>query len=225
MPLPAAWLCCLLALLLPAAAGAQETPPDALVKGVTEEVLAELRSDPDIRSGSPRRAVEIIETKIAPHFDFSRMTALAVGQGWNEADAEQRRRLTEQFRTLLVRTYANALTAYRNQRVAFSPPGRSPGGAADEVTVRSRILQPGARPVELDYTLGRSGDTWKVHDVTIAGISLVTNYRGSFGAEIGRGGVEGLLAALEAKNRSLDPFAGEEPQASEERRLRRSSAP
>jgi phospholipid transport system substrate-binding protein len=140
----------------------------------------------------------LIETKVAPHFDFARMTSLAVGRAWQQADAGQRTALTEAFRTLLVRTYANSLTAYRDQTVSFKP---SPGKGGDEVTVRSQINQPGGRPISLDYSLAKSADGWKVFDVVIADISLVTNYRSSFASEVSKGGVAGLLKALQDKNR------------------------
>lgn len=179
---------------------------EALVKNVTEEVLSILREDKGIQSGNRQRAVTLIENKVAPHFDFARMTSLAVGRAWREANAEQRKALTEEFRTLLVRTYANSLTAYRDQTVTFK--GGSQPGEDGEVTVRSQINQPGNRPIGLDYSLARSaGGGWKVFDVTIASVSLVTNYRGSFATEVDKGGVAGLLRALQEKNRRLNTAA------------------
>lgn len=179
---------------------------EALVKNVTEEVLTILREDKGIQSGNRQRAIALIENKVAPHFDFARMTSLAVGRAWREANAEQRKGLTEEFRTLLVRTYANSLTAYRDQTVTFKP-GSQPGEDG-EVTVRSQINQPGNRPIGLDYSLARSaGGAWKVFDVTIASVSLVTNYRGSFATEVDKGGVAGLLKTLQEKNRRLNTAA------------------
>lgn len=179
---------------------------EALVKNVTEEVLTVLREDKGIQSGNRQRAIALIEKKVAPHFDFARMSSLAVGRAWREASAEQRKALTEEFRTLLVRTYANSLTAYRDQTVTFKP-GSQPGEDG-EVTVRSQIKQPGNRPIDLDYSLARSaGGGWKVFDVTIASVSLVTTYRGSFVTEVDKSGVDGLLRSLQQKNRRLNTAA------------------
>jgi len=180
-------------------AAAQERAPDELVKSVTEEVLAILREDRQIQSGDTKRAAELIETRIAPHFDFPRITALAVGRAWGQADASQREALTEEFRKLLVRTYANSLTRYRDQTVTFKP--LRPGNDPNEVRVSSQINQPGGQPVALDYRLARTANEWKVIDVAVANVSLVTSYRSSFASEVSSGGVEGLLKALQAKNR------------------------
>lgn len=181
--------------LAPAAA----SEPEALVKGVTEEVLKILREDKGIQSGNRQRAVSLIETKVAPHFDFARMTSLAVGRPWQQASAEQRKVLVGEFRSLLVRTYANALTSYRDQTVSFKPSPRQGGG--DEVTVHSQINKPGGQPISLDYSLASAAGDWKVFDVAIAGVSLVTNYRNSFASEVGKGGIDGLIKTLQEKNR------------------------
>lgn len=185
---------------------AGSTPPHVLAENVTNEVLGILRQDKDIRQGNSERARQLIETRIAPHFDFERATALAVGQSWGGASAEQRERLTREFRNLLVNTYANALTAYKDQTVGFPPAKES--GSDKEVTVRSRINSPGQRPISLDYALARNaaGD-WKVFDVVIADVSLVTNYRSSFASEASTGGIEGLIKSLQAKNRANKPSA------------------
>jgi phospholipid transport system substrate-binding protein len=186
-------------LLAAGLARAEASAPEAMVKQVTEEVLTILRNDKDIQAGNRQRAAALIENKVAHHFDFARMTSLAVGRPWQQASAEQREALIGQFRTLLVRTYANSLTAYRNQTVSFKP---SPAKAAgDEVTVRSEIKNPGGEPVSLDYSLARSGGDWKVFDVAVANVSLVTNYRSSFATEVGKGGVDGLIKSLQEKNR------------------------
>jgi phospholipid transport system substrate-binding protein len=186
-------------LLLPGASRADSAVPDELVKNVTEEVLTILRQDKGIQSGNKQRAMALIEKKVAPHFDFPRMTSLAVGRAWQKADAKQRQALIGEFHTLLVRTYANSLTAYRDQTVSFKPSAKPAGG--DEVLVRSQINKPGAQPIPLDYSLARTGDGWKVFDVAVANISLVTNYRNSFASEVEKGGVAGLLKALQEKNR------------------------
>lgn len=184
--------------IAPAQTQAETSAPDALVKNVTEEVLDILRKDKNIQSGDRQRAIALIETKVAPHFDFARMTSLAVGRSWKEANADQRKALTAEFRTLLVRTYANSLTAYRDQTVSFKATKPTTG---DEVTVRSQINKPGSQAIPLDYSLAKSDAGWKVFDVTISNISLVTNYRGSFASEVEKGGIAGLVKALQEKNR------------------------
>jgi phospholipid transport system substrate-binding protein len=188
-------------LLAAARAGAEAGPPEALVKNVTEAVLTVLRQDKSLQAGDRRRAVAVIEGKVAPHFDFGRMTSLAVGRGWRQADAEQRRKLVAEFRRLLVHTYASALNAYRNETVSFksAPPNRQ----GDEVVVRSQINKPGAPPIDLDYSLAKSGSDWKVFDVAIANVSLVTNYRSSFASEVEKGGIDGLLRSLRERNERL----------------------
>jgi phospholipid transport system substrate-binding protein len=186
-------------LLTSGLAPAEASAPEALVKNVTEEVLTILRNDKDIQAGNRQRAAALIENKVAPHFDFARMTSLAVGRPWQQANADQRKALIGEFRTLLVRTYANSLTAYRNQTVSFKPaPAKATG---DEVTVRSEINNPGGQPISLDYSLARSDGDWKVFDVAVADVSLVTNYRSTFASEVGKGGVGGLIKSLQEKNR------------------------
>lgn len=177
---------------------AEVTAPEVLVKNVTEEVLTILRQDKGIQSGNRQRAITLIENKVAPHFDFSRMTSLAVGRAWKQADPGQRKALTGEFHKLLVRTYANSLTAYRDQTVSFKAPAK---GSGDEVVVRSQINKPGAQPIPLDYSLAKAEGGWKVFDVAVANISLVTNYRSSFAEEVDKGGVAGLIKSLQDKNR------------------------
>ena len=207
-----AWLLPAFLFLLPAAARAENPGPDELVKEVTEEVLNILRKDKDIQSGNTQRATELIEKKVAPHFDFQRMTRLAVGRAWQQADDKQREALVREFHTLLVRTYANSLTAYRDQSVTFRPSGKKSG---DEVVVRSQINKPGAQPIPLEYSLANNNGDWKVFDVAVANISLVSNYRSSFASEVEKGGIDGLLKTLQEKNRKgvtdQPPTSSEEP--------------
>lgn len=202
MRLFAALLACASLLLSPGAL-AQQMAPDALVKSVTDEVLDIIRKDKDIKAGSTRRAIELVEQKVLPHFNFTRMTALAVGKDWRQATPEQQKVLTEEFRDLLVRTYSNALIAYKNESVDYRPFKMQPGET--DVTVRTQIHQAGARqPITLDYSLEKNGSAWKVYDVVVAGVSLVTNYRSSFATEIRNGGIDGLIKTLKAKNASLE---------------------
>ena len=196
-------LCCvLIAALLPSAQALAQQAPDVLVREVTNEVLEIVRADEALRAGEKHRVMELVDAKVLPHFDFRRMTMLAVGRDWRDASAEQQARLTEAFRTLLVRTYSNALTQYRDQTVAFRP---AHFAATDKrVQVRTEVHQSGAQPIGIDYMLEQSEAGWKVFDVIVAGVSLVTTYRSSFADEVRSGGVEGLLKSLEAKNRSLE---------------------
>lgn len=195
-----ACLVCLPLLFAPVAPFAQESTPDALVKRVTDDVLQVLRTDKDLQAGNQRKAMALIEDKIGPHFDFTRMTGLAVGQGWRQAAPDERKALTQEFRTLLVRTYANALTSYKNQTVNFKP--SPPARGDDDATVRTQINQPGGRPISVDYRLARNEGSWKVFDVSIDNVSLVTNYRNSFATEMAKGGAESLIRSLQEKNRS-----------------------
>ncbi len=184
-------------------AQAKGLPPDELVKTVTDEVLDIIRKDKDIKAGSTKRAIELVEQKVLPHFNFSRMTALAVGKDWRQATPDQQKALTDEFRDLLVRTYSNALTAYKNETVDYKPFKMKPGET--DVTVRTQIHQSGARqPITLDYSLENNGNAWKVYDVVVAGVSLVTNYRSSFATEVRNGGIDGLIKTLKAKNSSLE---------------------
>ena len=181
---------------------AQEDSPDVLIKKVTEEVLTIVRQDKEIQAGNARKAIELVEAKVLPHFNFQRMTALSMGREWNKANPEQKIRLTEEFKTLLVRTYSNALTGYRDQTIRYKPT-RMPEGGGD-VVVRTEILQPGSKPIQLDYALEKKQDGWKVHDVIVAGVSLVTNYRDTFTQEVRANGVDGLIQMLATKNKQLE---------------------
>lgn len=188
-------------LVAPLFALAGDAAPDVLVKGVTNDVLAIVRQDKAIQAGDTRKAIDLVEAKVLPHFDFRRMTALAVGRDWRQASPEQQDQLTEAFKTMLVRTYSNALTQYRDQVIDFKPLRAQPEDT--DVQVRTEVKQPGAKPVQIDYSLEKTASGWKVYDVVVAGVSLVTNYRGSFSQEIRAGGVDGLIKALQAKNKEL----------------------
>jgi phospholipid transport system substrate-binding protein len=178
------------------------TAPDALVKSVTDDVITIVRQDKAIQSGDTRKAVELVETRVLPYFDFAHMTRLAVGKDWKQASPEQKTMLTQEFKTLLVRTYSNALTQYRNQQIDFKPLKAKPEDT--DVVVRTEVRQPGAKPVQIDYNLEKLADGWKVYDVLVAGVSLVTNYRDSFGQEVRTGGIDGLIKSLKDKNKQLD---------------------
>lgn len=182
-----------------------EEAPDVLVQRVTEEVLDIVRKDKDIQNGHTQKVMELVDKKVLPHFNFSRMTALALGKEWRKASPQQQQQLTAEFRTLLVRTYSNALTSYKNQKVVYKPFKMAPADV--DVLVRTEVQQPGSKPVQLDYSLEKADGSWKVYDVVVAGISLVTNYRDQFNQEVRNGGIDGLIAAIAAKNKSLESSA------------------
>jgi phospholipid transport system substrate-binding protein len=180
---------------------AQEVAPDALIKSVTNEVLDIVRKDKDIQSGNTKKAIELVEAKVLPHFNFTRMTQLALARDWRQANAAQQKTLTDEFRHLLVRTYSKALTEYKNQTIDFKPFVAKAGET--DVRVRTEIKQSGAgKNIELDYFLEKSAAGWKVYDIEVGGISLVTNYRDSFAAEVRNNGIDGLIKSLQAKNKS-----------------------
>ena len=189
-----------------AVARAQEQlPPDVLVKNVTTEVVELITKDREIRSGNRAKLIQVIEARVLPHFNFNSMTALAMGQSWNKANPEQKKRLTEEFKILLVRTYASALAAYSEQRFDFRPLRAKPSDT--DVTVQVRVIQSGAQPVPIDYSMEKTAAGWKVYDVMVGGVSLVANYRTEFNNTVRESGIEGLIKNMQAKNRSLDAAA------------------
>lgn len=191
---------------LPLTAAAEpSTPPDVLVKNVTLEVVDLIARDKDIRSGDRAKLIGLIEAKVLPNFNFTSMTALAVGQNWRRATPEQKARLTGEFKTLLVRTYASALAAYSEQKFDFRPLRAKPTDT--DVTVQVRVLQPGAQPVPIDYSMEKTAAGWKAYDVMVGGVSLVANYRTEFASIVRQSGIDGLINDLAAKNRSLDAVA------------------
>src|SRR3954462_2896677 len=182
-------------------ARAQELPPDQLVKNVTVEVVELITKDREIQQGGRAKLIELIDAKVLPHFNFTAMTALALGHSWNKATPEQNKRLTEEFRTLLVRTYASALAAYSEQKFDFRPLRAKP--ADTDVTVQVRVLQPGTQPVPIDYSMENTAAGWKVYDVMVGGVSLVANYRTEFNNLVREAGIDGLIKNLSDKNRAL----------------------
>ena len=176
---------------------AQEAP-DAMVKRVSQDVLQTIKSDPKIQSGDQARIREVMESKLAPNFDFERMTALAMGRNWRDATPEQQKRLTVEFKTLLVRTYSGALTQYRDQTIDYKPLRADPN--ASEVLVRTEVIRQGQPPVQIDYGMEKKDGAWKAYDVVVGGVSLVTNYRDEFNEQVRAGGIDGLIKTLAAKN-------------------------
>ena len=181
----------------------QDVTPDALVKTVTLEVVDLIAKDKEIQSGNRAKLIALIEEKVLPHFNFTSMTALAMGPNWNKATPEQKKLLTQEFRTLLVRTYASALAAYSDQKFDFRPLRAK--STDTDVTVNVRVLQAGAQPVPIDYNMEKTSAGWKVYDVLIAGVSLVANYRTEFANVVRESGIDGLVKNLQTKNRAGAP--------------------
>ncbi|MCC6611480.1 MAG: ABC transporter substrate-binding protein [Burkholderiales bacterium] len=195
----------LLAATLAAPVAAQhigkDTAPDVLVKRVADEVLDIVRKDKEIQAGDRAKTIALVEEKVLPHFNFTRMTALAMGINWRKASPEQQKLLVTEFRTLLVRTYSTALTNYRDQTIEYKPLRAQPQDT--DVTVRSQVRQAGAEPIAIDYSLEKTDAGWKVYDVSVGGVSLVTTYRDTFAQEVRKAGVDGLIKTLGEKNRQL----------------------
>jgi phospholipid transport system substrate-binding protein len=209
LPLVAAFLG---ALLFVMTAHAQEAP-DVLVKRITQEVMETAKTDKAIKAGNRKRIHELVETKIVPHVDLERATALAVGRHWRDASPQQREQLIKEFRALLLYTYAGGLSQIRDQKLEFKPLRADP--ADTEVEVRFEVRQQRrAEPVQVSYRLYKAPDGWKVYDVNVLGVWLGQTYRSSFAAEIERGGIDGLIDTLQEKNKVL----ASSPRAVEEER-------
>ncbi|PCI60663.1 MAG: toluene tolerance protein [Methylophilaceae bacterium] len=172
--------------------------PDALVKRTAEAVLAIVQSDADIQAGDQAKLLALAEEKILPNFNFVRVSRLVLGKNWTRATPEQRTVFQAEFRTLLLRTYATALSKYKNQKIEFLPLRMADD--AKTVSVKTRIIQSGAQPISVNYSLAREGDAWKVYDIVIEAVSLVTNYRGQFSQEVRQHGLDSLIKKLAAKN-------------------------
>jgi phospholipid transport system substrate-binding protein len=185
-------------------AASADIAPDALARSVTDEILAIVRADKEVAMGTNReKLMQLVETKVLPHFNFTRMTQLAVGRNWRQATPDQQKVLTEEFRNLLVRTYTTAFTQYRNEIIEYRPLRMAPTDT--DVVVKSLIKRSSSQgqPVAVDYSMEKAGPTWKVYDVKIEGISLVENYRNTFNTEIQKNGVDGLIKVLSDKNKTL----------------------
>jgi phospholipid transport system substrate-binding protein len=175
-----------------------QTAPDALIKQVSTEVIDTVKSDKAIQAGDINRIIALVDAKVMPHVNFQRMTASAVGRHWREASPEQKGKLQAEFKTLLVRTYAGALTQVKDQTVSLRP---LRAGAEDpEVVVRTEIKGKG-EPIQLDYRLEKADSAWKIYDVNVLGVWLVEQYRSSFAQEIGASGIDGLIAKLAERNK------------------------
>jgi phospholipid transport system substrate-binding protein len=191
-------LLCALALVAAAPARA-DTAPDELIRQVSTEVIDTVKSDKAIQAGDVSRIVALVDAKVMPHVNFQRMTASAVGRNWRSATPEQQKRLQEEFKILLVRSYSGALTQVKDQTVQLKPLRANPGDT--EVVVRTEVRGKG-EPIQLDYRMEKAGDSWKIYDVNVLGVWLVEQYRTSFNQEISSGGIDGLIAKLSERNKA-----------------------
>ncbi len=181
-------------------AQAEIIAPDVLIRTTVDEVLSIVKSDKDIKAGNQQKILEMVESKVLPHFDFVHMTRLSVGKSWRAATPEQKQALVKEYRDILVRTYTKAFTIYRDQTVEVKPVKMA--ADATEVTIKTSINKPGAAPIPVNYEMEKGADTWKVFDLTIEGVSLVTSYRGTFNSEIQEKGIDGLIKTLSDKNKN-----------------------
>lgn len=184
-----------------ASAQSANEAPDALVKRISSEVLATAKADKDIQAGNTRKVMDLVETKILPYVDFERMTALAAGRYWREATPEQKRQLSAEFRTLLIFTYSGALSQVRNETIEFKPLRADPSD--QEVEVRSQVNTARGEPILLNYRVAKTPAGWKIYDINVLGAWLVETYKGTFNTEISKGGIDGLIKTLAAKNKQL----------------------
>lgn len=186
-----------------AVAAAAEVAPDVLIRETSQDVLAIVKKDKDIQAGDKKKIHDLVDAKILPLFDFRRMTQLAVGKGWRQASPAQQETLVKEFRTLLVRTYSSSLAAYKGHTIDYRPLKMQPGDT--DVTVRTVVTQPGGQPpIPIDYNMQKNAEGWKVYDVVVDNVSLVTNYRSSFNSEIRQSGIDGLIKTLADKNRTAE---------------------
>ncbi|WVH09942.1 MAG: Phospholipid ABC transporter shuttle protein MlaC [Fluviibacter phosphoraccumulans EoVTN8] len=193
----------LVGLFIASIAQAELMPPDQLVKQITQETYVYVNQDASLQKGDISKLIDWAEKSILKDFDFNRMTRLAVGKDWRQATPEQQKQLVYEFRKLLIRTFANAFIGIKKeQTIEYKPFKLNPDDQS--VVVKTLILKPGAKPIDVNFSLEKMSDSWKVYDVTMAGISLITNYRDAFAQEIHTNGVDGLIKMLAEKNKQLE---------------------
>jgi len=183
-------------LIFPAAA--QEIAPDQLVQKITDEVLAAIKSDKQLAAGDKQKALKLAEEKVLPYIDFEQATRLAVGRAWTQASPEQKKRLVDEFRNMLVRTYSNAIQAYQGQTLKVLP-GRGKQDPED-TTVRTQFVRAGGQPLPIEFHMRQTDKGWKVYDIVVEGVSLVITYRSEFDAVVKQEGIDGLIKRLAQKN-------------------------
>jgi phospholipid transport system substrate-binding protein len=197
------WITALItALGLTVSANAQQAEaPDALIKRVSSDVLEAVKADKQVQAGDIKRVMELVDQKVLPYTNFERMTAMATGRHWRQATPEQQKRLQQEFKTLLVRTYAGALSQVKDQAIEMRPLRAGPDDT--EVIVRTQVVGKGTDPIQLDYRLEKTASSWKVYDLNVLGVWLVENYRASFSNEITKNGIDGLIATLAERNKQI----------------------
>lgn len=183
--------------------------PDEVISKTADEVVATLKTDRDIKHGDRAKAYALIQNKVLPHFDFLRMTRLAMGKYWRQTDAMQQQKLADGFRDLLVRTYSSSLSQYKDQQLKIKGTDRDSSGS--EATVHSLIIPSGGPTIPIDYRMEKLGDDWKVFDIQVDGVSLVTNYRSEFGEIVRSHGVDGLIQAMADKSHQAEQKASNKP--------------
>jgi phospholipid transport system substrate-binding protein len=183
------------------ASGPANEAPDALVKRISQDVIETAKTDKAIQAGDTKKVMQLVETKILPYVDSDRMTSLAAGRFWREATPDQQKKLSEQFRTLLIYTYSGALSQIKNETVDFQPLRADPSDT--EVEVRSKVNMTRGEPITLNYRVAKAATGWKIYDINVMGAWLVETYKGTFASEISKGGIDGLIKTLTAKNQSL----------------------
>jgi phospholipid transport system substrate-binding protein len=181
-------------------AQAIDSTPDGLVKTIVADVMNSIKGDKDIQAGNVSKVIALVETKIVPYTDFQRTTQLAMGKNWSKATPEQQKVIIHEFKTLLMRTYAGALTQVKDQTVTYKPFRMDPSDT--EVIVKTSVLNKG-EPIQLDYRLEKVGDIWKLYDINVLGAWLIEAYRGQFNNQISATGIDGLIKFLQDRNAAL----------------------
>lgn len=190
---------------MPLGAAAADEAPDALIRRLSTDVLNTVKADKAIQGGDLNRIIALVDKTVMPNVNFRRMTAAAVGPGWRQATPEQQQRLQEEFKVLLVRTYAGALAQVSDQRILLKPLRAAPEDK--DVLVRTEIVGRGD-PIQLDYRLEKTASGWKIYDLNVLGVWLVETYRTQFAQEINAKGIDGLIATLVQRNKSNTAKAG-----------------
>jgi phospholipid transport system substrate-binding protein len=189
----------------------QDIAPDQLVQKITNEVLAALQSDKELAAGDKQKALKLAEEKILPYIDFQHATRLAVGRAWREASPEQKQKLVNEFRSMLVRTYSNGIGAYQGQTLKVLPSRGKQD--PEDTTVRTQFVRPGGQPLPIDFAMRKGDQGWKVYDITVEGVSLVLTYRSEFDAVVKQEGIDGLIKRLTQKNVPPAAVGGSAPKS------------
>lgn len=188
--------------LMAGIAQAEIIAPDVLIKDTAQDVITIVKQDKDIQSGNQKKILALVDAKILPNFDFTRMTQLAAGKYWRQATPEQKKALVSEFRNMLVRTYTKAFTMYKDQTIEVKP--LKLAATDTETTVKTQIIKVGGQPTAVDYQMKKAADGWKVFDVVIEGVSMVTSYRGTFSSQIEQSGIDSLIKSLADMNAGAD---------------------